>query len=75
MSKIVNHALYHPSVAGPIFYLTDLMVVVDFSLAGTAMILTAKLGHQLLKPFGLVTKRPARASRQARNVLHNAACA
>jgi hypothetical protein len=75
MSKIVNHALYHPSVAGPIFYLTDLMVVVDFSLAGTAMILTAKLGHQLLKPFRVSMKRPPCASRRVQNVLHNAACA
>ncbi len=75
MSELVNRALYHPSVAGPIFYLTDLMVVVDFSLAGTAMILTAKLGHRLLKPIGLSTKRTACRSRQARNVLHNTACA
>lgn len=75
MSKLVNRALYHPSVAGPIFYLTDLMVVVDFSLAGTAMILTAKLGHRLLKPFGLSAKRAAYRSRQAGNVLHNTACA
>jgi hypothetical protein len=53
MSKLVNSALYHPSVAGPMFYLTDLMVVVDYSLAGAAMVLTAKLGEHLLKPAGL----------------------
>jgi hypothetical protein len=75
MSKLVNRALYHPSVAGPIFYLTDLMVVVDFSLAGTAMVLTAKLGHRLLKPISFSIKRAACGSRQARNALHNTACA
>jgi hypothetical protein len=75
MSELINRALYHPSVAGPIFYLTDVMVVVDFSVAGTAMMLTAKLGHQLLKPIGLSAKRVACRTSQARDVPHNPACA
>jgi hypothetical protein len=75
MSQLFNRALYHPSVAGPIFYLTDLMIVVDFSLTGTAMILTAKLGHQLLKPIGHSTRRTTRGTGKISSVLHNTACA
>jgi hypothetical protein len=50
MYKLVDRALYHPSVAGPMLYLADLMVVVDYSLTGAAFVLTAKLGEHLLKP-------------------------
>jgi hypothetical protein len=51
-------------------YLADLMVVVDFSLAGAALVLTAKLGEQLLKPISTCRKplvsRAASAARSAR---------
>jgi hypothetical protein len=69
MNKLVDRALYHPSIAGSMFYLADLMVVVDFSLTGAALVLTAKLGEQLLRPIStcnhLYASRAASAARSA----------
>ena len=42
MKNLISRAMYHPLIALSMFYLTDLMHHVDYSLAGALFVLAAK---------------------------------
>jgi hypothetical protein len=41
MEDLISRAIYHPLVALPTFYLTDLMCNVDYSLVGALLVLVS----------------------------------
>jgi hypothetical protein len=51
MKRLLSHAIYHPLIALSLFYLTDLMHNVDYSLAGALLTLVAKSTSRLLSLF------------------------
>lgn len=47
MEDLINRAIYHPFVALPMFYLTDLMCDVDCSLAVAALVIASTFVFRL----------------------------
>jgi hypothetical protein len=51
MKKLLSRAMYHPLIALSMFYLTDLMHHVDYSLAGAVFALAAKSMSRIVNLF------------------------
>ncbi|CAB3806473.1 hypothetical protein LMG27177_06084 [Paraburkholderia fynbosensis] len=51
MKRLISLAMYHPFVALSVFYLTNLMCNVDYSLSGALLVLAAKSTSRLLSLF------------------------
>jgi hypothetical protein len=49
MENLISRAIYHPLVALPTFYLTNLMCNVDYSLVGALFVLAAGSTFQLVR--------------------------
>jgi hypothetical protein len=49
MEDLISRAIYHPLVALPTFYLTDLMCNVDYSLFGALLVLAAGSTSRLVR--------------------------
>lgn len=47
MKDLISRAIYHPIVALPMFYLTDLMCSVDCSLVGAFLVLASAITFRL----------------------------
>jgi hypothetical protein len=56
MKDLMNDALCHPLVALPMFYLTDLMFAVDYSVASAALVLASTSLVRLLRLLKNVPK-------------------
>ena len=48
MESLINRAIYHPLVALPLFYLTDLMCNLDSSLAAAALVMASTVALDLV---------------------------
>jgi hypothetical protein len=51
MKSLISRAMYHPLIALSIFYLTDLMHHVDYSLSGALLVLAAKSMSRVVSLF------------------------
>jgi hypothetical protein len=51
MKNLISRAMYHPLIALSMFYLTDLMHHVDYSLAGALFVLAAKSMSRVVNLF------------------------
>jgi hypothetical protein len=49
MESLINRAIYHPSVALPVFYLTDLMCNLDSSLAAALLVIASTVALRLAR--------------------------
>ncbi len=49
MKDPISRAIYHPLVALPTFYLTDLMCSVDYSLVGALLVLASASTFRLAR--------------------------
>ena len=49
MEDLISRAIYHPLVALPAFYLTDLMCNVDYSLVSAFLVLASGLTFRLAR--------------------------
>ena len=47
MESLINRAIYHPLVALPMFYLTDLMCNLDCNLAAAALVTVSTFAFHL----------------------------
>jgi hypothetical protein len=65
MESLINRAIYHPSVALPVFYLTDLMCNLDSSLAAALLIMVSSLALRLAR---MLEKRLRGNERRERSI-------
>jgi hypothetical protein len=49
MEALMIRTLYHPSIAHPVIYLTEIMSRVDWSIGAAAVVLTGSLIIQLMQ--------------------------
>ena len=63
MEFLINRAIYHPLVALPMFYLTDLMCNLDCSLAAAALVMASTFAFRLSRILETRLRRNERRER------------